>query len=163
MISVVVGLVALVIIIQKYYSDDFGTANHFYGIITGISGIAENPWGYGIGSAGNLLKTGQGLLSEMNVSETGLINMIYQIGVFPSVLFIILLLGTSSGTLENYRKTGNAQYLLFTYIPFVLLLISIFQENTFTPQCIIPYMVFQGSFSNSACRLNTGELGAKLE
>ncbi len=150
MIGVSIGsVIVLVLLIQTYFADDFGTANHFYGIITGVDGIRKNPFGYGIGSAGNLLKTtDMTIRRRMDVAETGLINMVYQIGVLPALLFAWLLLSTSKVTLRNYESTRNDIYLLFTYIPLILLIISIFQENTFTPQCIIPYMMIQGATGN---------------
>lgn len=143
------GVIGLVALIQIYFADDFGTANHFYGIMTGVDGIRKNPLGYGIGSAGNLLKTADMTVkNRMDVAETGLVNMVYQIGVVPAILFGWLLLSTSRVTLRNYEETREDIYLLFTYIPLILLVISIFQENTFTPQCIIPYMMIQGATGN---------------
>lgn len=143
------GVICLVAFIQTYFADDFGTANHFYGIITGVEGIRKNPLGYGIGSAGNLLKTADMTVrTRMDVAETGLVNMVYQIGILPAILFGWLLLSTSKMTLHNYEETGEDIYLLFAYIPLILLVLSIFQENTFTPQCIIPYMMIQGATGN---------------
>ena len=128
--------------------------------MTGVDGIRKNPLGYGIGSAGNLLKTADMTVSSrMDVAETGLVNMVYQLGVVPAILFGWLLLSTSRGTLRNYEETREDIYLLFTYIPLILLVISIFQENTFTPQCIIPYMIIQGATGSYRFMMDRGNKG----
>ena len=159
-IAAIGGVIGLVAFIQIYFADDFGTANHFYGIMTGVDGIRKNPLGYGIGSAGNLLKTADMTVSSrMDVAETGLVNMVYQLGVVPAILFGWLLLSTSRGTLRNYEETREDIYLLFTYIPLILLVISIFQENTFTPQCIIPYMIIQGATGSYRFMMDRGNKG----
>ena len=140
------GIVGLSVFIHIFYKDDFGTYNHFYGIITGVEATIDSPLGNGLGTAGNLIKTAD--VRSQAISETGLVNMAYQIGVFGTILFGCILTSTSKGILECYRKKRENKYLIFAFLPIVILIVSLFQENTFTPQCIIPYMIMQGAISN---------------
>ncbi|MDO5041778.1 MAG: hypothetical protein Q4D95_06785 [Peptoniphilus sp.] len=43
----IISIVILVRVVLTYFSDDFGTYNHFYGIVTGIEAIKQNPLGHG--------------------------------------------------------------------------------------------------------------------
>lgn len=146
-IMAIVAMAALVYIIQTKYANDFGTYNHFYGMITGINGVIRNPLGHGLGSAGNLIKTVE--INSQEVSETGMINLAYQIGVLGVALFSYLFLSTAHGAFLNYKKDKEQLCLLCSFLPFVLLVVSIFQENTYTPQCVVPYMLLIGGACNA--------------
>lgn len=75
LICAILSMAALVYIVQTYFTHDFGTYNHFYGIYTGLIAVWKSPWGNGLGSAGNLIKTIY--FSSQDISETGLVNMAY--------------------------------------------------------------------------------------
>ena len=143
----IVAMAALVYIIQTKFTNDFGTYNHFYGMSTGLNSVIKEPLGHGLGSAGNLIKTAQ--LNSQEVSETGLINMAYQIGVLGTALFCFLFLSTAKGAFWAYKKDKEPLCLLSSFLPFVLLIVSIYQENTYTPQCVVPYMLMVGGSCNA--------------
>ena len=146
----IIGVILLVLFIDIFFGNDFGTANHYYGIITGFQGVVKNPLGHGIGSAGNLLKTLENAKTHagMAISETGLINMMYQIGIIPALLFIAILISMMKKAFVNYKTDRGQVWLLFSYMPMILLIASVFQENTLSPQCIVPFMLFQGAANN---------------
>ena len=139
------SMLVLVYIIQTYFTHDFGTYNHFYGISTGIKAVQESPWGNGLGSAGNLTKTIY--FSSQDISETGLINMAYQIGLPGTILFIEFIISMSRNIFRNYRSTNMRIYMFFSFVPFIIIVASIFQENTITPQCITGYMLILGGLN----------------
>lgn len=144
-LGAVCGVAGLVYLIQTRFANDFGTFNHFYGMLTGLEAVKNNPMGNGLGTAGNLIKTAQ--LNSQEISETGLLNMAYQIGVLGATIFCALFLSTASGAFRIYRRTNHRLCLLCTYLPLVLLIVSVYQENTYTPQCVVPYMILIGAAS----------------
>lgn len=142
-IVTIIGIIGLVYIIQTHFAYDFGTYNHFYGMTTGLNAVKQNPIGHGLGTAGNLIKTATS--NSQEISETGLINMAYQIGVVGTGLFCFLFLSTNIGAFRTYKYRRDKISLLCSFLPLVLLIVSIYQENTYTPQCVVPYMLIIGS------------------
>ena len=84
----------------------------------------------------------------------------YQIGIIGIILFILILSILSINAYNYYKNNielkNKTDYLglLSLYMPIILLVVFTFQENTFTPQCIVPYMLIQGSFY---CGINNKE------
>lgn len=154
-IVAVFGIIELVSIIQNRFSNDFGTYNHFYGMTTGLNAVKQNPIGHGLGTAGNLLKTADS--NRQEISETGLINMAYQIGVIGTLMFCYIFLSTAKGAFKQYRNIKEPICLMCSFLPIVLLIVSVYQENTYTPQCVVPYMLLIGSTWNYGISKHRGD------
>ena len=144
------GLFMTIYFFKTSFQDNFGTYAHFNGMQKGLEYVFKSPFGNGMGSTGNLIGNTAG-----GFSETGLITMAYQIGVPGTILFSFILLSLANNCFKNYQKSGNRFCLLYSYIPFALLLVSVYQENTYTPQCIVPSMIFVGGLSNWMKREDT--------
>jgi hypothetical protein len=149
----------LVFFIMKYYKDDFGTNNHFYGFFSAIPLILKNPLGHGLGTAGNILK-GYTDVKLFVAAESALSNMAYQIGIPGLLFFVFILLNLGkvvfTSIAEQENSTQKILCIAASYIPFAIILVSVFQENTITPQCIIPYMLIVGAYSNKVtCKYDT--------
>ncbi len=144
-VCAILSMAAMVYIVQTYFTHDFGTYNHFYGIYTGLRAVRKSPWGNGLGSAGNLIKTVY--FASQDISETGLVNMAYQIGIPGAVLFTGLIISMAGVVFQKYRNTNARIYMVFSFIPFIIIIASVFQENTITPQCITGYMLVLGGLN----------------
>lgn len=138
-------------IFSMYYYSTFGGAvgNHFIAISQTWPNIISQPYGHGIGTGGNAaslfdnsisfdLKTGQ---------ETALLSFGYQIGIEGMIFLILIFLSMSNKILEQIDKFSvqNKKNIRMAYIPIILVIISILQDNTYTPQCIAIYMIFVAS------------------
>ena len=145
-IGVFVCIFLFAYIIHTRFRDEFGTYNHFYGILTGIRGVLSKPLGHGIGSAGNLIKTAE--LAKQDISETGLINLTYQIGIPGAMLFSYLFFSIGRQCVRNFRMEHSDLLLLCSFFPLALFIVSVFQENTYTPQCVAPYALIVGAMGN---------------
>lgn len=145
------GVTLFGIIFYFFLTDIFGGYIHFYGIITGIQAILKWPLGHGLGTAGNMVRQFDGV-GTFDISETGFVNMGYQIGIIGIFMFVIVLFLLSNNAYRHYKKNIETEtdtgYLgmLCIYMPIILMMVFVFQENTFTPQCIAPYMLIQGSY-----------------
>lgn len=137
-------------IFYLFLTSKFGGYLHFYGLITAVKYISERPWGYGMGSAGNLVK-GLEMSAGHTVAEAGLANMGYQIGVFGMALFIGIVMSLSINITafidDNKYKKFKVLATGSLYIPFILLLVFLLQENTFSIQCMTMYMLILGALS----------------
>ncbi len=112
-----------------YYKRIGGAASpHFWGIERTFASILSNPLGYGLGSGGNFAEGGMDFSAG---AETGLLSMIYQLGVLGFIFILIMFLIITKNACKTRIK-------ILIFIPLTLLFVSIFQENTFTPQCLIP-------------------------
>ena len=120
---------------------------HYYGIIGTFRSILNNPLGYGLGMGGNMGVTfGQEIDWLSSGGETAIMSFAYQIGV-PGVFALFILLFTlSKETMIINKKT------YIKTISLGVILAGMFQENTFTPQCIIPLMMLQGIYSKKNYR-----------
>lgn len=147
LLCAMVGVIALVIVLQVFFRDSFGTYMHFYGAYTGFLAVLRNPLGHGLGSAGNIARA---MLYDgvYEASETGLLNMAYQIGIAGLALFLILYYRCVRRIILSYKRTDNRMVLGFVYISFAVFASAMFQENTLTPQCIVPYMLFIGAIDS---------------
>lgn len=127
-----------------YYYKNIGNAvnTHFWAIErTFINFLNEPIFGYGLGSGGNSGSQIHGWLESGG--ESGLMGLLYQVGIVFGFPFIFVFLYLSYDLYKKYRK-----YIMVTFLPICLLIISIFQENTYSPQCIGVIMLFLGVISN---------------
>jgi len=140
---------ALVFYLAIFRESDFGTHLHFYGFFSAVPEIIRNPLGHGLGSAGNILRSNLGTRT-FQATESALATMGYQVGVIGLSFFVMLMCKIGKEPFHALKnQTNRSQYMLClaaTYAPFALLLGAVFQENTLSPQCVIPFMLIIGAF-----------------
>lgn len=141
-----------------WYYKNVGAAasQHFWGIIQTWDSVTKKPWGYGLGTGGNAATILNGSEDWLATGgETALMAFMYQLGIQGIVAFIWCINRTRSPFAEK-----NSFYSLFAFLPVILLAISLLQDNTFTPQCIVPFMLFQGGvFANTNNDINPQRIG----
>lgn len=135
-----------------YYYKNIGAASsvHFWAVMGTWKNILKQPYGYGIGTGGNMSQ----LLNQVSDTsswldtggETAFMSFMYQIGVQGTLFLVLCLLSMKKINLENNEE--RKLIYVFNYIPFILIGISMLQDNTFTPQCIVPFMIIQGALLN---------------
>lgn len=149
MVFMLLLFVSMVIYISTFQKSSFGTYNHFYGFFAAIPEIIKNPLGHGLGTAGNILRSYTYTETYM-ASESALATMGYQIGIIGLILFFVILYKSGTIAFGNIgTQVTQKHYVLClsaSYLPFALFLISAFQENTLSPQCIVPFMLLVGSY-----------------
>lgn len=65
------------------------------------------------------------------------------------MFFVLLCRMGTDVYLNRGREKGSRNYELCiaaSYLPFILFLVSVFQENTISPQAVVPYMLVVGAF-----------------
>lgn len=121
---------------------------HFWGIINGFNKIMEHPFGYGLGSGGNLANI-FGVVNHaewLNTgSESALISIGYQLGIQGVLLFVILLILMSKQLFTIYNLTKDNLVFILSVSVYGIIIVSVFQENTLSPQCISSLMLFSGA------------------
>lgn len=163
-ISIALILILACVMSTKYFkSISAASAPHFWGIIGTFNSVKQRPYGYGIGKGGNMAAV---FNEDSNISfsasskwltsggESAIMSFMYQLGIQGIIAMILLLL--------SLRKTkkGNINFLnIFSVMPVIVFIVGVFQENTFTPQCIIPIMLIQGCCynMNNKDKINEGE------
>ena len=120
---------------------------HFYAIRITFGALLKRPWGYGIGSVGNVNRFIQQSSSYVG-AETGVLNFWAQIGIEGLIVFMILLFRMSKKCYKTFNIDRNMENFIFALMPFVLFLVFIFQENIFTTQVITGYMLIIGYKAN---------------
>ena len=144
-IVIVIGAGVIMVAFCIYYVNNVGLAvlNHIWGVQLTWKNVLKQPYGYGLGTGGNAAQV-LGSLSDAWLAtggETALMSFMYQIGV-QGVLFFVLNFIYMSKTQTTSKSDFER---MFFYIPYILIAISLLQDNTFTPQCIIPFMLLQGA------------------
>ncbi len=138
---------AAVVLIAYYIFVGGAVRPHFWAIINTWGNVLENPLGHGMGTGGNAANAFGDLSGDWLSSgeESALMSFAYQIGI-PGVLLLFLTIKdiSTSNPLSISSLKGASLFSL----PFVLLAVSLLQDNTFAPQCIIPFMCILGAFSN---------------
>lgn len=133
-------LIVLVTVFSLWYYKNVGAAanNHFYAIEQTFKNTLRKPiLGYGLGMGGNYGAQEDGWLSTG--AESGMMGLIYQLGYPFFIIFasMFLMIG-----LKNIKRHEN---FLIAFLPIIFLVVSIFQENTFTPQCLGITFIIAGS------------------
>ena len=154
------GLIGVVIIIVTcfsiYYYKNIGAAAspHFWGIIQTWKSVVSRPYGYGLGTGGNAsLIYGSNNSWYASGGETQLMSFIYQIGFQGGLVFAICVVMTKLSSKLNLKKGDE----VFIVLPFILLGMSLLQDNTFTPQCIVLFMFLQAGVKKAYCESNKGD------
>lgn len=147
----IVGIVAIAVIsFAIYYYKNIGAAvsPHFWGIIQTWGSVMNRPYGYGLGTGGNAaLIFGSSTDWYATGGETQLMSFMYQIGMQGVFAFFICVIKTRLSPKLNLSKGDEA----FIVVPFVLIGMSLLQDNTFTPQCIVLFMFLQAGVKNLYC------------
>lgn len=142
-----VGIIGTFLFV-KFYISHYGLAvlNHIWGIMNTWQNVLQKPYGHGLGTGGNAAQVLSSTAGDWLSSggETALLSYIYQIGLQGGLAFILAVLSTKAKLPKE--KTGKEQSIAF-YLPFILLGVSIMQDNTFTPQCVASFMIFQGAMA----------------
>lgn len=107
---------------------------HFWAIEQTIGSILSTPLGHGLGTGGNMSAAGG---DYSKGAESAIMAFGYQIGVL-GIAAVLMMLYSISRCFDK-RKGLHAD--LGFFLPLCLFAISILQENTFSPQCIFPFMV----------------------
>lgn len=155
-IILILVMTAVVSVGMTIYMKFWGMAvwPHIWGIQGTLKTVRERPIGHGLGRGGNMAmvygSNADALLSSGQ--ETALMAIIYQTGIQGGIAFIASLATISS----VQRLTGKTIEKLFFYIPYALLVVCVFQENTFTPQCVVPFMLMQGGVYSAALHADKG-------
>lgn len=150
-IMTVIIIIFIISVFCIFYYKNIGAAAtpHFWGVIRTWKSVLKRPYGHGLGTGGNMAQvfnSDAGSWLETG-GETALMSFMYQIGI-QGVLALLLCMYRIS--INKINKKLDIFYRVFSFIPIVLLGISLLQDNTFSPQCIIPFMLLQG-----AAKINT--------
>lgn len=148
----VVLITIFVYFFSTYYNAIFGGAvgNHFTAITQTWPNILSAPLGHGLGTGGNASRTfsSVGAITDnqwlSTGGETALLSFGYQIGLTGMIALIFTLVSISKKTLKNmgqYIHLRKNTIITIIYLPVILIIASIFQDNTFAPQCITIYMM----------------------
>lgn len=126
-----------------YYSKNIGAAatTHFWAIQLTWNNVVHKPIGFGIGTGGNMATLfNNGPLDTWLATggESTLMSFLYQIG-FQGVFCLILCMLSLRINLNKLDDINNFSIMTY-FIPLALIGISLFQDNTFTPQCIVIFM-----------------------
>lgn len=130
-----------------YYINHFGYAvlNHIKGIQGTWENVIKKPLGYGLGTGGNMAQVFSDNAGDWlsTGGETALMSLAYQTGIQGAIAMI----GCFASMSSSQKASRTILSRVFIYIPYILLGVSLMQDNTFTPQCIIPFMLMQGAVS----------------
>ena len=143
-------MLASVFCVYAYNNISTSANPHFWGIIRTWENVKVKPLGHGLGTGGNMAFA---LDSQKTASfdsnnpwlstggESAIFAFMYQIGILGTVSLALCAICMSSG----YKRCRNDIFMnTMKILPVIIIGVGILQENTFTPQCIIPFMIFQG-------------------
>lgn len=141
-ISTVLSLLIVALFVLYYSKNIGGAANtHFWAIQLTWNNVIHKPIGFGLGTGGNmatLFNNGSSSTWLETGGESTLMSFLYQIG-FQGVLCLIFCMLSLRINLNKLDEVNNFNIIIY-FIPLVLIGISLFQDNTFTPQCIVIFM-----------------------
>ena len=80
------------------------------------------------------------------ISETTLLSFVHQIGVQGAIALICIFYFMSKEVLEKVQKNSQFKNRFLFYVPMILIFVSIYQANTYTPQCITLLVITLGGF-----------------
>ncbi len=152
-----VMLIPLIYFAGSYYVMHYNASTnpHFIGIVSTWESVLKQPWGYGLGNGGNASFMFDGMegASYWDVyytwlasgGETALMSFIYQMGLHSFVVFFLCFHGMATRVSKG-KGMEPFRYMMMM-LPYILLGVSIYQENTYTPQCIVPFMLMIGGMA----------------
>ncbi len=136
-----------------YYFVGASSLPHFWSVIRTWDTIKAQPYGYGLGMGGNMAQLFNNSYVSYTLtssslstgSESAIMTFMYQLGIQGIVCLLVCLIKMKPLKKEN----ANSLHKVMSFMPIILFGVAILQENTFTPQCIIPFMLVQGALANS--------------
>lgn len=144
-------IVLAAIFFSLYYYKNIGAASspHFWAVARTWKSVLKKPYGYGLGTGGNMsliFNTGSSVASYdsnwlSTGGETALMSFMYQIGIQGAFCLIMCMLHLAPKINSNSKPI----YIITYFMPIALLGISLLQDNTFTPQCIVTFMMIIGA------------------
>jgi len=151
--SILVISVGVIFSIAYYQKIGAASSPHFWAVIKTWKNVISKPFGHGVGTGGNMsqvlnatnTKASYGSSWLATGGESALMSFLYQIGI-PAVIVLFLIMNE---LVPIDKKTSNYKIAIFWFLPIALMSISILQDNTFTPQCVILPMIIIGYMSNS--------------
>lgn len=141
------GLIGEVAILGIYYGVFYSYNMHFYAIKITMAALMKKPFGFGVGSVGNVNKFINQSESYLG-AETGVLNFWCQLGIEGVIVFAWILQRISRESFKTFRIKKDSISFIFALMPILLFLVFIFQENIFTTQVITGYMFVEGYISN---------------
>lgn len=138
------GLIISVIILGIIYGTLYSYNMHFYAIKITMKALLKNPFGFGIGSVGNVNKAVVQSGTYLG-AETGVLNFWCQLGIEGVIVFAMLIFRMSR---DGFKTIVDKRHFVFALMPIILFLVFIFQENIFTTQVITGYMFVIGYISS---------------
>ncbi len=139
------GAAVVVILLVMFWNGRELIMPHIRGVTGAMNSVVKQPLGHGLGTGGNAALAFNGNIVDSSQwysvgGETALMSFMYQIGVHGIIIFMMSFLSI------GFRKVIKMQAfekVLFC-IPWALICVSVLQDNTFTPQCIVPFMLLVG-------------------
>lgn len=145
LLALIVGVIAAALTVY-YFLIGGAVRPHFWAVERTWSNVLSSPLGHGLGTGGNAAAffggSSDGWLSSGG--ELALMSFAYQVGI-PGVLclfFALLAVSKTSRTME-----ASSQGALLFSLPIILFGVSLLQDNAFSPQCIVSFMLVLGAFS----------------
>lgn len=149
---IVIGTIIIVggISFSIYYYTHIGAASspHFIAVAQTWKNVAAAPLGHGLGTGGNMstLFNGGGSRTSQWLStggESAMMAFMYQIGIPGAIALFFALF-----YMLPKENATSKDLTVYWFLPICLFAISILQDNTFTPQCIVLPMLLVGAASN---------------
>ena len=141
------GITAVTILLVLFWDGRELIMPHIWGIVGAVNSISMNPMGYGLGQGGNSALVFNGNITDIDSwyaigGETALMSFLYQLGIYGIIVFMMCLVSTG---LYKVRKMDIFGKIVFC-LPWALICVSVLQDNAFTPQCVVPFMLLVGGY-----------------
>ena len=143
---ILIFAVIAAILIAYYFLIGGAVRPHFWAIERTWVNILAHPFGHGLGTGGNAARafggSSDGWLSSGG--ESALMSFGYQVGL-PGLLALFMSLVAVAKTSGGMERTARGALLLA--LPIFIFGVALLQDNTFSPQCVVPFMLLLGAFS----------------
>ena len=148
-ITALSGMMAVITLLVLFWDGRELIMPHIHGILGAMNSVTMRPWGYGLGNGGNAALMFNGNINDNDQwfsigGETAFMSFTYQLGIQGIIIFMMCVISTG---LRRVRKMDALEKVVFC-IPWALICVSVLQDNTFTPQCIVPSMLLVGGVWN---------------
>lgn len=141
--------VGAVIMIAYYMLIGGAVRPHFWAVERTLASVIRRPLGHGLGTGGNASRFFTNMTMDDDLlavgGESALMSFGYQIGLVGLIALFMSM--RAMATVEGRRPRDTYASALAYALPFVLLLVALLQDNTFAPQCIVPFMLLVGSIT----------------
>ncbi len=156
-VSVAIAIVIILFLISAgisiYIGKIHGGLAHFIGFYTGFDLLINNPLGFGLGEAGNRGQFSTGTVNGGNGGESGIGNILAQIGVF-GLLVPIIFLKLLSFFNKVYYQTYSAEYVAIFVVTVVWFIILCLSASSLGLTGNYIFFIFIGILLNSKMKAN---------